>query len=173
MNLFDPLLIITILVLIFYALKYKKIKLLYTFLRGIFIFAFATKYAFSFSVILTSWHILDVETTIGSQFLIGFGVGVFLIIYVIRLAEYIFSIINSGKFSYLTYISNFIIVSLSVIIVVTTSVFLLMQVTFIKKYSQTYINKSKTYPYIRKTYTNLFSTKFVKTNIIARSPSFL
>ena len=80
---------------------------------------------------------------------------------------------HSGKFSYLTYISNFIIVSLSVIIVVSTSIFLLMQVTFVKKYSLTYINKSKTYPYIRKTYTNLFSTKFVKTNIIARSPSFL
>jgi hypothetical protein len=173
MNLFDPILIITILVLIFYALKYKKIKLLYTFLRGLFIFAFATKYTVSLSVVLTSWHILDSESTIGSQFLIGFGVGVFLIIFIIRLAEYIFSIINKGKYSYLTYIGNFIIVSLSVIIVVTTSVFLLMQVTFIKKYSQTYINNSKTYPCIRKTYTNLFSTKFVKTNIIARSPSLL
>jgi hypothetical protein len=154
-----------------YALKSQKFKLLYTFLREIFIFALATKYAYTFAYKLISWHILSPDTTLGVKLLIGFGVAVFLIIYTVRLAEYLFLIINRGKIYELTYIGNIMIVSLSVVIAVTVSIFLLMQLTIIKKYSQSYVNKSKSYPYINKIYSDLLSTKFVKTNIIDRSPT--
>jgi hypothetical protein len=171
MNFFDIILIIIIIALMGYALKSQKFKLLYTFLREIFIFALAAKYAFAVALKLISWQILSPATTLGVQLLIGFGIAVFLIIYFVRLVEYIFLVINRGNIYKLTYIGNIIIVILSAIIAVTASAFLLMQLTFVKKHSQTYVNKSKTYPYIRKTYTDLLSTKFVKTNIINRSPT--
>jgi hypothetical protein len=171
MNFFDLVLAIAIVVLTNYAFKQKKFKLLYAFVREIFIFATATKYAFFVSSKLILWHILSHESTLGVQLLIGFGVSVFSIIFVVRLVEYIFFMLNKGKYSKLTYVGNALVVTLSVVIIVSVSAFVLMQITFVKKYSQNYVNKSKSYSHIDKYYSNLLSTKFVKTTIIARSPS--
>jgi hypothetical protein len=171
MNLFDPVLVIIILILTIYAFRYKKIKLFYSFLREIFIFATATKYIHPVSLKLSSLQILNPETALGVKLLIAFGVAILVMIIIVRLAEFIFFIINQGKIYRLSYLSNLFIVNLSVIVIVTASIFLLMQLTFVKNNYGEYINKSKIYPEIKLFYSSLLSTKFVKTNIIDRSPS--
>jgi hypothetical protein len=156
-NLIDVLFLILISFGSIYSFKKKIYLKFFEYIKIFFIITVSAKFASSMGILLEKIHTINADTYT-TLILIGFSINIFLLFY---FWYYLFTVIN--KFIKSNTIKIFIaklFTFLEVLIVVTFTNYIFMQLSLSKIYLSKSMAKSYTYPYIQKFYKNFLNDDF-------------
>ena len=157
--LIDLLLIILISFGAYYNYKKKTYLKVFEYFKVFALISISTKFAISTGLHLSRWHIILADTyTI--LILIGFSINIMIIYF-----SWSFLYEMSSKFLNNEQIKKLfakIVTVIEVVIIVTFSLFMLMQLNINKKYIYPTIQKSYSYPYIKSFYIKFLNDNMLK-----------
>lgn len=158
-QLIDLFLFIIICVGIYYNYNRKTYEKVFEYFKIFALIAVSAKYSFYTGHYLSKWHLISADTyTI--LVLIGFSINVLVIYYTWRIVYlFISNFVNNNKIK--IFFAKIITV-IEVIIIVTFTLFALMQISVNKKYIYPSLKKSYSYPHIKSFYTKFLNDDFAK-----------
>ncbi|MEA3354580.1 MAG: hypothetical protein U9Q33_12270 [Campylobacterota bacterium] len=157
-NIIDLLLVLLILWSSYYSFKNKTYQKTFHYLKIFLLITISAKLASYTGVYLQKLHITKADTYT-TLILIGFGINISSFYFSYKyLYKFAGLLLNNNK---LRNISAMVISFLEVLILITFSVYLIMQLYFSKKYLYTHISKSYSYPKIERFYKNFLNDEFV------------
>ncbi|MEA3289849.1 MAG: hypothetical protein U9Q04_06655 [Campylobacterota bacterium] len=157
-NTIDIFLLLCIIAATYYSFNNKTYEKTFHYLKIFLLISISAKFASYTGINLQKYHITKVDTYT-TLILIGFGINI-LILYFSYSYIYKFSsmIINNNK---IRSIFAFLISFLEVLIVISFSIYLIMQLYITKKYIHTHMSKTYSYPKIERFYKNFLNDEFV------------